>query len=229
MSSIHLDSAKVYIIESPSAVNILENVYEGKPLSNILNMSGIQNEHFLVINRKVLASVFEKIIDDAYNSATPIMPYIHISAHGSDDGFKLADDDLIEWKVFKEYLDTINTSQKLGYFTPTGSSLLCSPITLCMSVCNGINGMKMCNESGISPYAVLIGPTESVHWADALIAFSTFYHLCIFKDKRGDEVVVQMNDASGLDKIFKFNFGNEFFKAVRNSKIDKRLIDYNIS
>ena len=43
---------KIYIIESPNDNDILSNRFEGKILSNILDMSGIKNQYFITINKK---------------------------------------------------------------------------------------------------------------------------------------------------------------------------------
>ena len=211
--------SKVYIIESPDSDDLFVNRSEGKALSKILPMSGINFDYKLAIDRDMFERAINNIIEEqkkSLNEHHNIFPYMHISAHGEKDGFYLTDNEFITWAQFKEYLNSILKCHEDFLFEYKDSGIKYSPLCLTMSVCEGINALKMCEIEGISPYSILVGPSEPISYSDALIAYSTFYHLYISKDNifSGIDCVDRMNKAAGLDSIFKFNFGNEFHDVL---------------
>ncbi|OGC47110.1 MAG: hypothetical protein A3A94_03645 [Candidatus Portnoybacteria bacterium RIFCSPLOWO2_01_FULL_43_11] len=98
-----------------------------------------------------------------------IVPILHISSHGSEDGLGLTNGELMTWDWMKKELAKINSS--------LGDSLI-----LCMSSCNGFTACSMFMEDygklfiSQPPYFALIGSIEKPTWDQTIIGYLTFYH-----------------------------------------------------
>lgn len=212
---------RVYIIESPSEEDLSTGRSEGDALYESLRLADCDVIYKLVKSRAEFESAFEFIIEDFYEKKGKwsAMPFIHISAHGDEDGIQLTNDDLIDWIDFNTLLDMINS--KIG-FVPhfTEYSHNASRVVLCFSACKGFNAFKIWNETNHCPYQCVVGPTVDIDWSDSLTAFITFYHLTNFKNKSFDEAVKQMNLSAGLNDEFKYFVSPEVGKKnqpIRNS------------
>ncbi len=202
---------KVYIIESQHADDIFENRKEGKILQKSLLLSNIDSSYWNAINQQCFNRAFMEILDAIKQTMEKdsllTAPIIHISAHGNENGFWLTNKDFIDWKCFSILLDIIN----FWYYERKPSYNL-SPIVLCMSVCEGYNGYKMYLDKDISPCSILIGPVKEVSWTDSITAFTTFYHLAIYKDYTPIDSINIMNASAGL---------NDVFQIITSPEVDK--------
>ena len=106
---------RVYIIESPSPRDLFEDRCEGQALSEALALAETDVYYRLAPNRETFSSALEFVIEDfhAKSGAGSAMPFIHISAHGDDDGIQLTDGEYFEWDDFRSSLERINT--EIGY------------------------------------------------------------------------------------------------------------------
>src|SRR5262249_22668098 len=84
---------------------------------------------------------------------------------------------------------------------------------LCFSTCFGYEAYKIHDEDSC-PFQGIIGPVESVEWADSLLAFQVFYHTTNYRLRlRPLDVAVEvMNKASGLDNVFRLYISPELRK-----------------
>lgn len=194
------DITKIYIIESPSSTDILDNRKEGYALSEILKLADIQNQYYNVVDRKNLFECLNRIHNDAKTINGGLGHVImHISMHGNSDGLGLTNEEFISWKEFAVILSDFNT--KLGYID-FGNGFKCSPIAINMSSCKGFNAKAINEYSTESLYSTLVGPIESVNWSDSLLAFATYYHNTIHKTNTIRVAVDVMNKSAGLKNIF---------------------------
>lgn len=84
---------EVLIIESRSAQDIYDDRYEGETLKQILRLQGVYAKYIEVINQEL----FIKALKLAQKEN---IKYVHISAHGEDEGFVLTDGTEISWADF---------------------------------------------------------------------------------------------------------------------------------
>lgn len=194
------DITKIYIIESPSSTDILDNRKEGYALSEILKLADIQNQYYNVVERKNLFECLNRIQNDTKTISGGLgHVIIHVSMHGNGEGIGLTSGDFISWKEFAEILKDFN--ETLGYID-FGGGLKCSRIAINMSSCKGFNAKTINKYSMESLYTTLVGPTESVNWSDSLLAFATYYHNTIHRTNTIRVAVDVMNSSAGLENIF---------------------------
>ncbi|WP_405368094.1 hypothetical protein [Nonlabens sp. Asnod2-A12] len=204
---------RVYIIESPNQEDIEEDRIEGKALFEALTLANCDVIYSLIESKADFIEAMEFIIEDFFvqKGKWTSMPYIHISAHGDEDGIELTNGDLFDWSDFKIELEKINN--KIGYVPhSTEYSDDVSRITLCFSACKGFNAFKIWDKINICPYQCVIGPIVDIGWSDSLTGFITFYHLTNYKGTGFAEAVNKMNISAGLDDEFQLYVSPEVGK-----------------
>lgn len=211
---------RVYIIESPSSEDLRAGRSEGKALYQSLKLADCDVLYKLVESQAEFESAFKFVIEDFYDKKGKLsaMPYIHISAHGDEDGIQLTNEELIDWADFTSLLDNINSA--IGFvLLSSESSHNVSRIVLGFSACKGFNAFKIWNMTNQCPcpYQCVVGPTIDIDWSDSLTAFITFYHLANFKNKSFDEAVKHMNASAGLIDEFKYFVSPEVGKIQSSS------------
>lgn len=172
----------VYIIESPSPVDLYHKRFEGEALQRTLSLSGIESSYRLTVDHTSLQASFFVGFKEYFES-NKLPPIIHISAHGSLDGIQLTSKDHVSWDQLKGLLLPVNKA--------IGGGLLVS-----LSSCLGYSGCSMVMNDDDFPFAAIIGNTSSPTWSETNIAFATFYHL-FHNGKSIDEAVEAMKYASG--------------------------------
>ena len=206
---------RIYIIESPSAEDLRNNHKEGDALYHALKLSDMDVSYQLAINEESFRSALNFVVEDFFDKKGKLtaMPYIHISAHGDEDGIELSDESYFDWCDFEKCLTDIN--KKIGNVM-LGSNFpdTVSRITLCFSTCKGYNSFKIHSETTICPFQATIGPTDDIDWADSLTAFIAFYHQTNYKDHPTVKAVDIMNVSAGLDNVFKVYVSPEIDAAA---------------
>lgn len=182
----------VYIVESPSQVDLYHKRYEGEALSRALDLAGIRSEHKLVVSEEALRAAFVVGLKEVLEENPEHLPIVHLSAHGGADGVELTDGSAVSWTTLREILTPINQG-------------LDGCLVLCMSACRGFAACRMAMQYGDLPFAAVIGNTEDPTWSDTTVAFAAFYHL-INKGRTFDDAVSGMCAASG-DSNFLFISG----------------------
>ena len=207
---------RIYIIESPSNENLDVGRLEGDTLFSALELANCDVTYKLVTSLEEFSEAFEFIIEDFYKKKGKFhaMPFIHISAHGDENGIELTNGDQIDWIDFKDELEIMNRA--IGYIlVPNGYSPNISRLVLCFSTCKGYNSFKIwSNHQTICPFQAIVGPTEDIEWSDSLTAFIVFYHLTNNKTLSLEEAVSIMNRASHLNNIFKIFTSPEIGKIA---------------
>lgn len=144
---------QVLIIESRSFDDIYNNVHEGRTLQEVLRMQGIFADYYEITTKEQLAEVLE------YASQESIK-YVHISAHGCDEGFDLTkESDFINWSDF----------DKIAWPHIKNKCLVFSSCDVGKGVRAIFNKHKtLCNA--------VIAPVRKILWSEGIVAYSVFYH-----------------------------------------------------
>jgi hypothetical protein len=186
-NKIGLSGFFVYMIESPSAIDLRDGRSEGSLLKEALKLAGVTCKYNLVINKEIFNACLTTQLAETVKDTGGI-PIIHLSAHGNKSGIGLSDGSLITWGELKNFLLPINEALQGG-------------LVLCISACEGYHACNMLlQENGKLPFFGFISHLDKPKWIDAAIAFTVFYHR-FFKGASVKQAVEAMCIASG-DKKF---------------------------
>jgi hypothetical protein len=181
-------SYRIYIIESPSAIDFLRDRQEGQALLSALQLAQINASRHVVVDRDTLRTCFGEIFAQHRLDGGPtfVIPVIHLSSHGNATGIALTSEKTpISWKELGELFKNSNKSVD-GF------------LWLSMSTCEGFNASQMAFDLQSRPFYALVGPTTKVTWTDSLTAYVTFYHHLNNKKSTIANAIIAMNHAAGL-------------------------------
>ncbi|AFM25548.1 hypothetical protein [Desulfomonile tiedjei] len=185
----------VYVIESPSSMDLLENHLEGEALVKALDLAAIPRYYSLVTDRATFRRALLERMTAAlqYYEKAEAIPILHLSMHGDDSGIGLTCGERLSWEELRQELSLLIEGLNSG-------------LLICMSTCFGSSGCRMAWHTS-EPFGFLVGNEDSVDWADAAVAYITFYHL-LFKGYPIQECVSAMNRAS-RNMRFRLDSGKE--------------------
>lgn len=184
----------VHIIESPSGIDLLDGRTEGRVLSEALRVAGIPHCYNLASDKQMLLEALGNRLASAWKSHNRL-PMLHLSMHGNNDGVQLTSGEFLTWHELRNALLPAIRAMQGG-------------LLVCMSSCFGLSGCRMAMYSDEEPpFWALVGNSGSATWADAAIAYVSFYHL-FFKGFPLTTCVDSMKVASG-DYQFMCFFGQE--------------------
>lgn len=170
---------EILLLESRSPQDIFDERCEAIALKEALKLQGLQAKHFEVVNKSLLIKALK------YAEKQHIK-YVHISAHGSPDGFQLTDGDFIDWQEFDEIA--------WPYLKDT---------CLCFSSCDVGQGADDLFEFHKSFCNAIVAPTRKIGWGEGLVAFSAFYHRTLSTNSTTAQDVKVLNHIVGAGS-FKF-------------------------
>lgn len=179
----------VYVVESPSPLDLYEMRYEGEILQKALQLANIPSVHRLAVNMDSFKTAlgYGLLLHLSYGELLP--PILHISAHGNNEGIELTSGESVDWPLLRDLLMPIN-------------KVLNGNLLICMSSCGGFYASCMAlSEKELMPspenvpFFGLVGNREKPTWSETAIAFLTFYHL-LTKGYLIDEAVRRMRGAS---------------------------------
>lgn len=181
----------IYVIESPSDVDLLDGRTEGRSLCEALRLAEIPHWYSLVTTPQTFEESLGRRLSDALKQFNQ-PPIIHLSMHGNNDGVALTNGEFLSWENLRRSLAPLTNAMNGG-------------LLMCMSSCFGSAGCRMAmHEKNDQPFWALIGNSTSARWADAGVAYITFYHL-FFKDIPVEECVNRMRLASGDNNFMIFS------------------------
>lgn len=194
----------VFVIESPSAVDLYHRRGEGDLLRQAVELNGIP----CILKTAISIAAFDACIkiglSEAMRALPGYIPLLHISAHGDKNGIQLSDGHVIDWETLREHLRPIN--QALG-----GS------LVVCLSSCEGYMGVRMAMYTADHdlPYYALIGCGSKPTWAETAVGFTTFYHqLC-----RGEHIAKAV-------EVMALASGNPMFWLEHAERSRQGFIEY---
>lgn len=164
---------KILIIESRSDLDIYDERCEGNTLKKVLELQGVNAKCIEVVNEGMLIKAL-KIAQREH------IKYIHISAHGSSDGFILTDEGFITWKDF----------DRIAWPILRGKCI-------CFSSCSVGRGAEQLFNFHKSFCNAIVGPTRNITWGEGLVAYSAFYHRAQSHEKSSFQDVRVMNHIVG--------------------------------
>jgi len=180
----------VFVIESPSAVDLYHRRSEGDIVRQAVELNGIMCVAKTAISREAFIACLKVGLSEAMRHMPGFIPLVHISAHGDAHGIQLSDGYLMSWAELKDHLRPINEA--------LGGSLV-----VCMSSCEGYSGIRMAMhiEEESLPYLALIGCGSQPTWGETAVAYATLYHQ-LSRGEHIDHAVHAMCVASGNQQFF---------------------------
>lgn len=168
---------RVFIIECPNPIDLLQGRNEGKSLEQICRLVGHEVISFQPKSKKDLATVCRYIssIDREHDgSDNPDLPIcIHISSHGEEDGLWFGQD-LTSWNELLDALEPICTKKSIY----KGEKLLI--ISACEAkeqrLTEKFQKRKKLNKGFQPPKHLFVTASEEVYWKDAVVAWALFYN-----------------------------------------------------
>mgnify|MGYP002619507055 CR=1 FL=1 len=145
----------IFIIESLTFDDEKKERFEGKFLSHILRLGGIETKYYYIRTKNELKVVLDKFYDSTYR-------YLHISCHGDKNTLALTLDEI--------------THEEFGKLT----EVYLYKKRLFLSACSATNRHLAEKVMPISNCYSIIGPANNIQFNDAAIIWAAFYHL-IFK------------------------------------------------
>ncbi len=163
---------------------------EGKLLSNILELAGLDYKYNYVRTKKELAH----FIDDFTESE---LRFLHLSFHGDEDSIATT----LEQVSHEELGEMLEG--KLKYRR------------LFMSACSSVNNSLAEKVMKISRSNSIIGPSETVDMDEIAIFWASFYHLMF---KNNPRAMKKKDIVATLDKLVKlYNLPIKYYK--KSSKL----------
>jgi len=198
---------RIYIVESPSSSDFLEDKQEGQTLMSALKLANIEVAHYTVVNRSTLDICLNNIFVEhkVDGGDSFVIPVIHFSMHGNANGIALTSE------------QTLVTWNELGSCIVKHNKTAIGFLWISMSTCQGFNGCKMAFDLLKCPFFMLIGPKIDIAWTDSLTGFLTFYHHINNKRSGIPDSLAAMNHAAGLPAdTFSAVIGKEIQQEYRN-------------
>jgi len=180
----------VFVIESPSAVDLYHRRSEGEIVRQAVELNGIKCIVKTAISYLAFDACLKVGLSEAMGQMPGFIPLLHISAHGDSNGIQLSDGHIISWSELKEHLRPVNQA-------------LSGSLVVCMSSCEGYSGIRMAMDSDESnlPYFALIGCGAKPTWGETAVGYATFYHQ-LWRGELIADAVNAMCVASGNEQFF---------------------------
>src|ERR1035437_1269173 len=147
-----MSKPEVFIIESLKFSDEKKGSFEGNILSQILKLARKNPIYFYIRTKKELISVLEKYGESDYR-------YLHFSCHG-------------DFKNMFTTLDDISFNQLAKILIP-----YIYKKRIFISACEMVNSIFANKIIPPSNCISIIGPKEKIHFGDAALFWSSFYHL----------------------------------------------------
>lgn len=196
----------IYMIESPSSEDLFKARNEGDALARTLALAEIEVNYYLAASEETFQDALDDIairingLNDVY-----AMPFIHISAHGHEQGIELTDGGTVFWDQLTFKLSQL--SELVGMIPPLYKGASSLPrINLGLSSCGAFANYKAA-LIGQQPVQLMLGPTRDVGWCQALIGFSTFYYQSFILEQNFHKALEVMNVAASAnnEKLFQLH------------------------
>lgn len=208
----------IFLIESPSSDDLYVSRNEGDALARTLYLADINVHYYLATNEET----FDRAIDDIViriNSSKrdrADWPFIHISAHGLEDGLELTDGSVLYWEQLTrrmfyahELVGCVALPPQLPQDLPR--------LNLSLSSCSAFVNYKK-NIEKPYPFQMMLGPTTDVGWCQSLIGYTTFFYKAFIQKNDFRTAIEGMNAAAGKasEKIFDACWSHDIDKMARD-------------
>jgi hypothetical protein len=176
----------IHIIESPHEEDLKSDRCEGRVLSEMLKLIGIESEYRMVRTARDWEMALEEFITHVKGqNRTPVL---HISMHGCDDNLWLTDGSKLMPEVLREQMRRVK-------------ACLDGKLIVCLSACAGfLPAAKACE--GDVPFGMLLAaPVAPVGWDEAAVWYCVFYYR-LYHDPDPTKAGRAAGDAVGKPELF---------------------------
>ena len=211
-----MSNGRVFIVESPNPLDLLEGRSERLSLEQVCRLVGHDPATFLVRDLVELKQTFGYISAIKRDKADETPLFIHISAHGNETGIAIGADS-VSWDTLAKIVQEMYTRLRFYH----------GPIIVILSAC-GANKQTMTAAlakkvvSAVKPFVppeyVFVSSQDVVKWSDAVVAWTIFYRQ-VMKISFTDRTAVQ----DLLNRLHNSGFGDLiYFRWDGSSKKYKR-------
>ncbi len=205
-----MKAGRVFILESPSPLDLLENRGERLALEQVCKLVGYDAVTFLLRDGREFRQTCRYVsgIQGNKNDKTPL--FLHISLHGNEDGIAVGED-LITWPDLA--MEVQKMYDNLRYYH--------GPVILILSACGAnrqeltdelTKRLKGATEPYVPPEFIFVFAEDTVDWRDAVVTWTIFYRQ-IAKADFEDKTTVQ----TLLSRLHESGFGNlRYFRWDKN-------------
>lgn len=200
-----LGKVKVFLLESPNALDLVEERGERHSLEQICKLFGHGVASFLLrdsVELKQTLMYVSSIVQADESGRAPL--FVHISAHGNADGIAIGSDH-VSWRDLATMLS--RAYENLDRYD--------SPVSLILSAC-GANEQKLTkliaskygkDKICFPPEYVFVFSDEEVDWRDAVVVWTMFYREAPRLDFLSDRKKHVMEVQTFLKRLGDSNFG----------------------
>lgn len=208
---------RVFILESPNPLDLLENLGERLALEQVCKLGGYDATTFLLRDQSEFRQTCEYIssIKGEESDKTPL--FLHVSVHGNASGIAIGKD-TIKWKDLANIVQTMYQHLKFYH----------GPVVLVLSAC-GANKQRLTSaltakrtEAGatyIPPEFIFVFAEETVDWRDAVVTWTIFYREVSRADFSNKTTIKQL-----LSRLCKSGFG--YLKYYRWDDATQKYFSY---
>jgi hypothetical protein len=177
----------VYIDESPGEEDAKKGRCEGKVLSEMLRLIGIEPEYRSVRTMQEWENALTEFPDRVRTGNRS--PLIHLSLHGGkeSEGLHLTDGTMVEPDVLGNQFRRVN--ERLN-----------GKLLTCLSACSGFFPAAYACRGDV-PFGMLIAPAKEVGWDEAALWYCVFYYR-LYRDLDPTTAGRAANAALGNDELF---------------------------
>lgn len=208
---------RVFILESPNPLDLLENRGERLALEQVCKLVGYDAVTFLVRDRAEFHQTCRYIssIEGDENEKTPL--FLHISVHGNATGIAVGRDTL-DWQELAEATQDMYEHLKFyhGLIVFILSACGANKQKLTAKLTKGMKGEK---SAFIPPEYLFVFSDDTVLWDAAVVTWTIFYREAVELDFTDKSAVKKL-----LDKLQKSGFGN--LKYYRWDSNDKKYFQW---
>ena len=218
-----MSDGRVFLLESPNALDLLEGTGETTSLSRVCKLFGHDIASFQIRDKRELCQTLMYIGSLGWRKKRGKVPiFIHFSAHGHSRGLAIGSDDVPWNKLAAMVIDTFGKiySQRKPY---------AGPIILVVSACE-TDGQSLCKHLGAAyckdklewpPEYVFVFEDTKIDWRDAVVTWTMFYReapginfLCANKKKAVQELLNRVNRTGyGNLRYFRWDRGSGEYKT----------------
>lgn len=193
---------RVFILESPNPLDLIENRGERAALEQVCKLMGYDASTFLLRDVHELEQTFNYIssIKGDKKDKTPL--FLHISVHGNNSGIAIGRDN-VSWSKLASVTEEMYS--ELSYYH--------GPVILILSAC-GANKQKLTKElmkclaksNGIKftpPEYLFVFNQDDVLWIDAVVTWTIFYRQARNLNFSNKAIVQNL-----LNKLYQSKFGD---------------------
>ena len=168
---------RVFLLESPNALDLLEGTGETTSLSQVCRLFGHDVSSFLIRDKRELSQTLMYISSLGWRKKRGKLPiFIHISAHGNKEGLAFGPDD-VSWAELTKHV--VRAFRELC----GGDRPYKGPIVLVISAC-GTKDQTLTQYLGRAnrknmldwpPEYVFVFEDRKIDWRDAVVVWTMFY------------------------------------------------------